>query len=125
MDLHVQVQLLIEQFHVLGSIHSGVRRNELHSSSVMTRHGTPTHLARRVFHCGYNIFLVKLLHGAFIRKHFLPLSESPMAMTSGKVQSVFLHHWCQVRLSCRPVGLQSKYFTGTSRNSAGTYCCTF
>ena len=58
-------------------------------------------------------------------KKILPLSESPMAMTSGKVQSVFLHHWCQVRLSCRPLGLQSKYFTGTSRNSAGTYCCTF
>ena len=34
-------------------------------------------------------------------------SASPMAMTSGKVQSLFLHHWCQVWLSCRPVGLLS------------------
>ena len=41
------------------------------------------------------------------KQHFLPLSESPMAITSGKFQSLFLHHWCQVWLSCRPVGLQS------------------
>ena len=68
----------------------------------------------------------KLLHGAFVRKqHFLPLSESPMAMTSCKVQSLFLHHWCEVWLSCRPVGIHSKFFAETSRNSAGTCCCIF
>ena len=29
-------------------------------------------------------------------------------MKSDKVQSLFLHQWCQVWLACRPVGLQSK-----------------
>ena len=110
--VHMQFQLLFEQFLVLGRIHSGVRRNEIQTSSATTRHGTPNHLARREFHCRYNISFVetlnqwlsnehvaryKLLHGAFIRKqHFLPLGERLMAMTSGKVQSLFLHHWCQV-----------------------------
>ena len=119
-DVHVQFQLLYEQFHVLRSIYGSVLRNEIHTNSVTIRQCTPNNLVRRAFHCG-NIFLVetltqcppnvhvaryKLLHGAFVRKqHLLPLSESPMAMTSGKVQSLFLHHWCQVWLSCRPVGL--------------------
>ena len=52
----------------------------------------------------------KLLYGAFIRRqHFLPHSESPMAKTSGKLQSVFLHHWCQVWLSGRPVDFNPSY----------------
>ena len=37
-----------------------------------------------------NVARYKLLHGAFVRKQ---LSESPMAMSSGKVQSLFLQHW--------------------------------
>ena len=37
----------------------------------------------------------------------------------------FLHHWCQVWLSCRPVGLQSNFLAETSWNSDGTYSCTF
>ena len=41
----------------------------------------------------------------------LPFSDSPMAMTSGKVQSLFLYHWCEVWLSYRPVGLQFKLFS--------------
>ena len=43
-------------------------------------------------------------------QHFLPFSESPMAMTPEKVQCLFLPRYCQVWLSCRPVGLQSKFF---------------
>ena len=42
-----------------------------------------------------------------------------MTITSGKVQSLFHYHWCRVWLSCRPVGVCSKFFTETSRNSAG------
>ena len=61
MDVHVQFQLTFEYFNVLGSIHSGVRRNGIQTSSAMARHGTPNHLVRRVFHCCYNIFLVKTL----------------------------------------------------------------
>ena len=46
-----------------------------------------------------------LLHGSLVGKqHFLPPTESPMARTCDKVQSLFLHHWCQVWPSCRPVG---------------------
>ena len=30
---------------------------------------------------------------------------STLAMTSGKVQSLFFHYWCYAWLSCRPVGL--------------------
>ena len=139
-NMHVQFQPLFEQLHVLGSIHSGVRQNEIQTSSAKEQRSTPNHLAWWLFHCGYDIFLVKtltqwppnvhevrykLLHGVFVTKqHFLPLSESPMAMTSGKVQSFSYHHWCQVWLSCQPMGLQSKFFAETSRNSAGTYCCT-
>ena len=78
-----------------------------------------------VFHCGYNIFRVKtltqwppnvhvarykVLHGAFVTKqHFLPLSESPKALTHGKDQSLFLLDLCQVWLLCRPVGLKSNF----------------
>ena len=44
----------------------------------------------------------KLLHEAFVRKqYFLPLSQSPIAMTSGRDQFLILHHWCQVWLPCR------------------------
>ena len=96
-------QLLFEQFHVLGSIHSGVKWNAIQTSSAMARHGTPNRLARQVLHCGYNIFLAKTItqeprnvhvHGAFISKqHFLPLSESS-GDDMWKVQSLFLHHWC-------------------------------
>ena len=79
-DVHLQFQLLYEQFHILGSIHNGVKRNEIQTSSATANHGTQYHLARWVFHCGYNIFLgkmltqwppnvhvakYKLLHGAF------------------------------------------------------------
>ena len=108
---------LFEQFHVLGLIHSGVGRNEMHASSGTARHGTPNNLAWWVFHCGYNIFLVKsltqwsskvhmerfkLLHGAFIGKqHILPQSE-----TSSIVQSLFI---TGVK-SCRHMGLQSKHY---------------
>ena len=74
-DVHVQFQLLFEQFHVLGvrqneiqtrsftylGPFSGVRQNEIQTRSATAHHGTPNHLARRVFHCGYNIFLVKTL----------------------------------------------------------------
>ena len=35
-DVHMQVQLLFEQFHVLGSIHRGVRWNEIQTSSTTT-----------------------------------------------------------------------------------------
>ena len=42
-------------------IHSGVRRSEIQTTSATARHGIPNHLAPRVFHCGYNIFLVKIL----------------------------------------------------------------
>ena len=121
--MHVQFQLLFEQFYVLRFFHSGVRR----TSSTTAHHGTLNNFARQVFHCGYNIFLVKILtqwppnvHVARCKLqhcalHVLPLCESPMAMTSGKVQF----------LSYPPVGLQSKFFAETYRNSAGTYCCTF
>ena len=101
-------------------IHSGVRRSEIQTTTAP--HDIPNHLAQCMVHCGYNIFLVKtlcsqwhvvryeLLHGTFVRKqHFLPLSESPMVMTSGKVQSFFLLHWCLVFLSCWPVGLQKLF----------------
>jgi len=99
-DVHVQFQLLFEQFHVLEFIHSSVRRNEIQTSSATARHGGLNHLTRQVCHCGYNIFLVKtltqwpsnahvargrMLHGAFLRKqHFLSFSDSLMAVTSGK-----------------------------------------
>ena len=101
----MQFQLLFEQFYILGSIHSGVRQNEIQTSSTMTQHGTPKHMAQWAYFCGYIIFLVKmlaqwlsnvhvarykLLHGAFIRnQHFLPLCDSPVAMTSGRIQSNF------------------------------------
>ena len=81
------------------SSHSGFMRIELLTSSATARHANPNHLARRVFHCGYNIFLVKtpnvqvarykLLHGAFVRKYVLPLSKSPVAMKPCKVQFFF------------------------------------
>ena len=75
---------------------------------------------------GVHVARYKLLRGGFIRnQNHIPFSESPMAMTSGKVQSVFRHHWCQIWLLCRPVGLQSKLFAEMFRNSAETYCCTF
>ena len=95
----VRFQLLFEQFRVFESNHSGVRWNEIQTSSATARHDTPNHMARRVFHCGYNIFLIttltqwplnvhavryKLLHDAFRKQHFLPLSESPMTMTPDK-----------------------------------------
>ena len=118
--VYVQFRLLYEQFHVLGSNHSDVRWTEIQTSSATARHGNPNHLARRVFHCSYNILLVntlsqwqpnlyvaryKLLHGAFVSKqHFLSVSACPMAMTSGKVQSLFLHLWCQVWLYCPACG---------------------
>ena len=56
---------------------------------------------------------------------FLPLSKSLMAMTSGKVQSPFLHQWYQVWLLCWSVRLKFKFFAETSRNRAESYCCTF
>ena len=34
-DVHVQFQLLFEQFHVLVCIHSGVSRDEMQTSSAM------------------------------------------------------------------------------------------
>ena len=88
-------KLLFEQFHILGFIHSGVGRNEVQASSATARHDTPNNLAWWVFHCGYNIFLIKsltqwpsnvhvarfkLLHGAFNRKqHIFPPSECRLA----------------------------------------------
>ena len=96
--VYVQFRLFYEQFHVLGSNHSDVRWTEIQTSSATARHGNPNHLARRVFHCSYNILLVntlsqwqpnvhvaryKLLHGAFVSKqHFPSLSACPVAMTS-------------------------------------------
>ena len=125
------------QFHVLGSIHNSVRRNEIHAGSTTARHGSPNHLAQRVFHCGYNIFLVKtiiqwlsnvhlaryeLLQGAFVEKKlFLPLSKNPMAITFDKVQPLFLHHWCHLYLSYRHVGIQSKLFAERSKQ-CGIFC---
>ena len=47
---------------------------------------------------------------------FLFHSTSPMAIMSGKVQSLFLVHWCQVWLSCRPVRLQSTFFAEILEN---------
>ena len=83
-----------------------------------------------MFYCGYNIFLVKtltqwplnvyvarykLLYGAIVRKqYFFLLSETTMAMMSGKVLSVFLHN------SCGTVGLQSKFFAEIWVFSSGT-----
>ena len=65
----------------------------------------------------------KLLSGAFVRnQNHIPLSESPMAMTSGKVQSVFRHHWCQIWLLCRSVGLQSKFETVLKRIAVPFKC---
>ena len=62
-DVHVQYQFLFEQFHVLGFIHSGVRRNEIQTSS------TPNQFARRVFYTNIGLCLIKtltkLLHGAW------------------------------------------------------------
>ena len=118
-DVHV---LLFEQLHVRGSIHSGVRRNELQNSSATIRltksfSSEGVSLSKRLprdrLMCiwrGTNCCMV----------HFLPLSESPMAMTSGKVQ--FLFSSSLMWYSCQPVGLQSRFFVETSRNSAGTYC---
>ena len=40
MDVYVQFQLLFEQFHVLGSIHGGVRRSEIQTSRATARHGS-------------------------------------------------------------------------------------
>ena len=40
-DEHVEIQLLIEQLNVLGSIHCGVGRNEIQTSSAQALHGTP------------------------------------------------------------------------------------
>ena len=54
-----------------------------------------------------------------------PFSESPMTVTSGTIPSLFRHHWSQVWLSWRTVGLRSTLCAETSRNSAGTCCCTF
>ena len=59
--VHVQFRLLHEQLHVLDSNHSEVRWNEIQTSRSTARHGTPNHLARRVFHCSYNILLVNTL----------------------------------------------------------------
>ena len=39
-DVRVQFEPLVEQFHVIGSVHSGVRRNEIQTSSATARHGT-------------------------------------------------------------------------------------
>ena len=86
-------------FHVHGSICSGVGWNKMQTSSTKARHDTRNHLVWRVFHCGYNIFLVhvhvttyKLLHSAFVRKqHFHPVIERPMAN-----MSPFFNRWCQV-----------------------------
>ena len=88
------------------SIHSGVRRNELQTSSVTERHYTPNHSTRRVFHCGYNTFLVEtltqwppnvhvamyiLLHGLFVRKqHFVSTQrESSLVFFTTGVRSGF------------------------------------
>ena len=60
-DVHVPFQLLFKQFHVLGSIQSGVRWNEMQTNGAITHNGTPNHMARQVFYFGFNIFLVKML----------------------------------------------------------------
>ena len=60
MDVHAEFQLLFEQLHVLKSIYS-VRRTEILTCSAKTQYYTPNHLARQVFHCGYNISRVKTL----------------------------------------------------------------
>ena len=44
-----------------GSIHSSVKRNEIQTSTATARHAIPNHLARWLFHCGYNMLLVKTL----------------------------------------------------------------
>ena len=126
-DIHVQFQLLFEQFHILTSIHSGERRNKIQTSSTTARHGgcfvraTTYFLTKRL----PNMLVArhKLLYGAFVRKqHFLSLSERQMAMTFGKFQALVLQHWCHYGFC---VGLHSKVFAETSRNSFGTSCCTF
>ena len=63
-----------QQFHVFGCIYSGVKQNEIHTSTAMAGHGTPNHFARRVylfrvffrffssfFWCGYNTSVGKTL----------------------------------------------------------------
>ena len=82
-DVYVQFHFLFEQFHVLGSIHSGVRWNETQTSSATARQHPKSFGSAGVFHCACNIFLVKtlthwppnvnvarykLLLGAFIKK---------------------------------------------------------
>ena len=135
MDVKGQFQHFHEQFHVLGSIHGGVRRYEIQTSSAMARHGTSSHLVRRV-----SLWL----------QHISCQNAFPMASkcACGEVQTAA---WCirktknrkklssthresksddvwqspslfppslvsDVNLS-RPVALQSKFFVETSRNS--------
>ena len=61
-DVHVQFQLLLffYQFHVLGSIQSGVRRNEIQTSSATAPHGTPNNLA------GVSLWLQHIPHGRLL-----------------------------------------------------------
>ena len=120
--------------YVLGSIHSGVRRNEIQTSNA-TAQDAPNHLARRVFHCGY-IFLVemltqwppnmhvaryRLLYGAFVRNPSpLLLSESPMTMTSDSHLFFFI---TGVRRGFRAGlwGFSPNSLAETSQNGAGSY----
>ena len=79
------------------------------------RECSPLHHGEVPTHAGAPAWCIRLKTARFT------LSDSPMAMTSGKVQILFLHHWCQMKFTCRPVELHSKLFAEMSRNSAGTF----
>ena len=131
----VQLWTCMCSFHVLGSIYSDVRCNEVQTISITARLDTGNTFAGGCYIVATTYFLsrcqwqpnvhatrYKLLHSAIVRKQtFLPLSDSPIAMTSGNSGFRFLHQYCRVWLLCRPVGLQSHFFAETSRNSAGSY----
>ena len=86
LGVHVQFQLFFEHSTYVG-LFIVVLGGMEYRPAAPRNDSIPNHLARRVFHCGYNTFLVKtpnvhvarykLLHGAFVKKqYFLPLSES-------------------------------------------------
>ena len=96
-----------QQFHVLGCIRSGVKQNEIHTSSDTAGHGTPNHFVRRVFLffffffflcvcvcvCGYNTSVGKTLAQWLTNVHMARYKLlngnntffRPVAMTSRKV----------------------------------------
>ena len=132
-DMHVQFELLFEQSTYLGpcivvSMHSGVRGGVIQYDMApqIIWLGTHVIVATTYFlsnHPPNDHLRYELLHGAFHQKTTLPLSDIPMVMTSDKFQSFSSSLVCGFRAG--PWDFNPKLFTETSRNSAGTYCCTF